>query len=71
MAVIKKLPANEPTQVTTTNVKGEVYVTTRKTDNNLFYLYKKVPTGYEKNDKGRKNPLEFDPIIWTGNKPTG
>lgn len=65
MAKLKKIPSGEVIQVTNTNTKKEVFVITKAVSSGLFYLYRKnSDSTYEKLDKGRKNPLEFDPLIW-------
>lgn len=69
MAIIKKLPSSEILKLTC-NAETGVYFVTQRSDNRNFYLYKKVPDGYEKlSPKGSTTPTVFDEIIWQP-KPT-
>lgn len=60
---IKKVPSSEKLKVTAKNKAGETYLITQSLTNNLFYLYKKESGSLTKLDKGRQNPLDFNPII--------
>ena len=51
--------------VNNTNPKKGVFVITKQVSTGLFFLYKKGEDGtFEKLDKGRKNPCDFDGFIW-------
>jgi cold shock CspA family protein len=62
---IKKIPTGEKLQVTCNSPKGVFYITRKNDSTKLFFLYKEEKDKtLERLDKGRKNPMEFDKLIW-------